>query len=60
MDKRPSEKSVQNMPDRPTHSATAQIMTGSVPDPDEDNLDDLDGTVSHFGLFSYLQWLIVT
>lgn len=48
MDKRPSEKSVQNMPDRPTHSATAQIMTGSVPDPDEDNLDDLDDLLDEF------------
>ena len=42
MDKGPNEKSGQ-----------AQTIPGSVPDPDEDDLDDLDGTLSHFDHCSY-------
>ncbi|MCJ1428127.1 Peroxisome chaperone and import receptor [Sticta canariensis] len=49
MDKRPNEKSGQNMSNGPINSITAQSTPGSVPDPDEDNLDDLDGTLSHLG-----------
>lgn len=58
MDKRPNEKSGQNMSNRPINSITAQTTPGSVPDPDEDNLDDLDGTLSHFGHLSYSLRLI--
>lgn len=58
MEEKSNQKSVQDMPNGPTYSITSQTATNSVPDPDEDNLDDLDGTVSHFGLFPYLQWLI--
>lgn len=58
MDENPNQNSVQNSLNGATNPTTAQITTDSVPDPDEDNLDDLDGTVSHLDLFSYLQWLI--
>ena len=58
MDKRPNEKSGQNIANGPINSITAQTTPGSVPDPDEDDLDDLDGTLSHFGHLSYSLWLI--
>lgn len=53
-----NQKNAWNAPDEPTESIATQSTTDLVPDPDEDDLDDLDGTVSCYKSSSCLQELI--